>query len=399
MRWWRVGTLLALIGGVWYFNQFVVPSLPQPFTPTTTPTQDPAYHAEQADALFAAGKLEEAAAAYGQAIVLDPTRVEYHVALARIQVFAGNYEQALLAAQDAVLLDPNSAKAHAVRSWALAFDPERQEEAFAAAVQALQLDPNYALAHAYFAEILADRYSTDPTTNWEDAAHEARRALELAPSLVESHRAMGYVYEVTGNYDQAIAEYERALAIHPNLAMLYKHLGLNYARGLNDVQRAVEAYQKGIALDPDDAQLYSLTAQAYASAGEYGKASQYAEQAVELDATEPRYHGQLGLMYYHSQEYAAAISELVLATQGGTAQGADGLLVAVEPLPLDYGRSAEFYFTLGLALAKSGRCDQATPIFEAIRTKIPDDEIATFNAEEGLRMCQETTTAVAGGGA
>ncbi len=381
---WRVTLLLVLIGSIWYFYKYVVPTVPPPFLPTPTVTRSPVSFADEAEAMFAAGKLNDAVDTYRLAIQLDPTNLDYYVAMARIQVFAGRHEDALTLADNAVLLNPNSAKAHAVRGWALAFYPDRQDEALAAVVQALQLDPNNAQAHAYYAEILADQ------GKWEDAAFEARKAIELAPSSVEAHRALAYVLELTGNYAEAIGEYKAALAINSNLAMLYKAVGKNYALGLNDVDMATENYLKAITLDPEDPQVRSLMAQAYASVGEYGKASQYVEQAVELAPAEPKYRGQLGLMYYHNGEFAKAIQELILATQGGTAS--DGQ-TEVKPLELDYGRVAEYYYTLGLGLAKTNRCDQAEPVFQAVLAAVPNDEIAVFNSNEGLRLCREAVVA------
>jgi hypothetical protein len=90
-------------------------------------------------------------------------------------------------------------------------------------------------------------------------------------------------------------------------------------------------------------------------------------------------------MYYKNNQLAESIRELGLAVQGGSTE--DGTLV--EGLPLNYGIVAEFYAVYGLALAKSDRCDEAVPIFQAIRSGVPDDEINVYNAEQGLIICQE----------
>jgi hypothetical protein len=90
-------------------------------------------------------------------------------------------------------------------------------------------------------------------------------------------------------------------------------------------------------------------------------------------------------MYYKNVQFPEAIEQLTLAIRGGTLE--DG--TAVEGLPLDYGTVAEFYAIYGLALAKSNRCNEAVPIFQAIRSGVPDDEINVYNAEQGLILCQE----------
>jgi hypothetical protein len=76
-----------------------------------------------------------------------------------------------------------------------------------------------------------------------------------------------------------------------------------------------------------------------------------------------------------------------LAIRGGTSPEGD----FVEGLPLNNSdtRVLEYYYTYGLALAKLGVCADAVEIFKVILQAAPDDEIAVFNAEEGLVLCGE----------
>jgi hypothetical protein len=61
---------------------------------------------------------------------------------------------------------------------------------------------------------------------------------------------------------------------------------------------------------------------------------------------------------------------------------------AVQGIPLDYGRVEEYYWYYGFALARSNRCAEAVPVFQALLAGVPFDEIAVYNATEGLAMCQ-----------
>jgi len=81
-----------------------------------------------------------------------------------------------------------------------------------------------------------------------------------------------------------------------------------------------------------------------------------------------------------------AITHLRLSVRGGTTENG----VAVEGLPLEYGRVEEYYWYYGFALAARNRCGEAIPIFQALLTGVPDDEIAVYNANEGLARCQTT---------
>jgi len=91
-------------------------------------------------------------------------------------------------------------------------------------------------------------------------------------------------------------------------------------------------------------------------------------------------------MYYRSNDYGGAITELGLAVSGGVTP--DG--VAVEGLPLDYGKVAEYYWFYGFALARSNRCAEAVPIFRALLSGVPDYELAVDNARAGLDLCLES---------
>ncbi len=90
-------------------------------------------------------------------------------------------------------------------------------------------------------------------------------------------------------------------------------------------------------------------------------------------------------MFYHNNVFEEAIIQLELAIRGGQAD--EGVWVEGLPLNPAEGRVVEFYYTYGLALARQDRCGEAVPIFEALLRGVPEDEIAVFNAQEGLILC------------
>ena len=113
---------------------------------------------------------------------------------------------------------------------------------------------------------------------------------------------------------------------------------------------------------------------------------QYAEQAVRDDPTNAGLHGNLGVMYSKNNEIDDAIDHLGLAIQGGVTDDGD----IVEGLPLSYElRTIEIYSTYGLTLAREDQCGEAIPIFQTMLSVVPDNEIAVYNAETGLEICQE----------
>ena len=377
---WRILLLLALIGIALYFNQVVVPATPPLFMPTPTPTRSPQSFITDAEQFYNEGKLTQSIEAYKQAILADPNNPALYVTLARIQVFAGQYKEAITNTQNALLKNPNNPLAHAVQGWALSFTDE-DLAAEAAVKKALELDPNSALAHAFYAEILLNKGDLE---DFDQAAAESRRAKDLDPNLLEVHRARGLVLVSSGteNLDQAIQELKAAIAINDKIADLHLNLGFAYRlAGENDL--AVDELLAAYALSPTDSNIPTEIAFAYANEGQFGKASQYAEDAVKIDPTNPKMHGNLGIMYYRNSELDKAIPELALAVRGGTT--ADGAVV--EGQPLDYGKIAEYYWFYGFALAKNNRCAEAVPVFQALLTGVPDDELAVGNAQAGLELC------------
>jgi tetratricopeptide (TPR) repeat protein len=366
---WRIGFLLLLIGGALYLNQFIVPRLPPPFLPTPTATRSPASFAQEAQGLFREGKLAAAADAYNRAIRVDPSNADLHIALSRVQVFSRKYTEALESAQNALLLSPQNPMAWSVYGWVLDYLPGRVDEA------------KRAVRRRWSA--IRPRWPT-PTWpksadqgRWQDASTVARQALSAAPD--DEATAPGYVARAPPT---TIARSKRlAAAPFSNLATLY--ICRNY-RALEDVNNAVDNYLRATALDPANPEPYSSIARTYAGAGQFGKAAQYAEQAVSWNMLDPRLHGLLGVMYYHNNQFEKALPELNLAIAGGTTdQG------TVAGIPLDRGTIGEYYWTYGLALAKLDRCDEAVPLFRLVLAGIPDDELAAANATEGLVICKE----------
>ncbi len=312
---WRVLMLLVLIGIGVYFERVIVPTMPPPFVPEPTATQSPVAFVTEAQAQFQAGKLEQAEQAYARAIAVDPDEPAHYIELARLQVFMGKYEQAEENASNAILIDENSALGYAVLGWAMDFNG-KYVEALEKVQYALQLDPNLALAHAFKAEILMDV----SVANYEEALDAANSAVLLDSSLLETHRALGYVWESTGNYADAIESYQTAVGINPNLTLLHMSVGDMYL-AMGDTDNAIQSYTRASALSPTAVLPYRRLALSYARIGEFGKASQWAEEAMHMDPADPYLHGDLGRMYYNNNQILDAIRELGFAIHGGQMPG------------------------------------------------------------------------------
>jgi len=381
---WRLVLLVGLIGAALYINQVVVPATPPLFVPTATPTRSPESFVNQAEEFYKSGKISQAVKAYQDAIYSDPANPSNYVALARLQVINGDYEEAVTNCQNALLKNPNNPLAHAVMGWALGFQ-EKYGEAEIAVKKAMSLDANNALAYAYYAEILT---AQGDYTLYDKAAEASKKALDLGPNLMEAHRARGIVLLNTQNLEEALQEFQAAMTINKNIPDLNLYLGITY-KALGEYDQAQEALLAAYALNPTDTIALTELSRAFFGDGRFPQAAQYAEEAVKVDPSDPRLHGNLGIIYYKQEAFDKAIASLGLAVRGGTAE--DG--VQVEGIPLDYGRVEEYYWYYGFALARSNRCTEAVPVFQALLTGVPNDEIAIYNATEGLALCQQNLEA------
>ena len=380
-NWFRIVMLVLLIAGGLYLDRYVIPATPSFFEATPTATRPPEAYVTEAQTLFDSGKLNQSIQAYQQAISVKPNDPALYVALAQVQVFAGDYKDAQASAENALLLSPNNSMAHAMRAWALDFQGNTLD-AEASIKRALVLDSNNAVAHAFYAEILVDEgQETIPK-----AIDESNVAKALAPDTLITHRARGYVLEATANYEEAVREYQAAIAINGNIPDLHLQVGINYnALGIYD--QAVQEFTNANALNPADPMPDYLTSRTYSTVGEFAKARQYAQTAVQDEPTNPRYHGNLGVMDYHNALFADAVKELTLAVHGGITD--DGHTVEAIQLVPNAPRISEIYFTFALALAKVGRCGDTLQVAQTVQSLIPTDDIAMTNVNQAISNCQQ----------
>ena len=387
----RILFLFVLVGIGVYFSVFVVPVTQPLFIPTSTPTRAPESYITDALGLENQGKFTQAIDAYKQAMQADPKNPNVYVNLSRLLIYTGSYDEAINDAENALLLNQNNSLAQALRGYAKGLQGNYLE-AEGALQKAIDLDANNPIAYAYYTEVLVMEITDqkDALGALDKATQYSHTAQSLGPNLMETHRARGDLLEITSNYEEAIAEFQAAIAINPNIADLHLALGRNY-RNLQQYAKAIEEFNRANALNPFDPLADEYISRTYLANGEFPKAIQYAAAALKVSPIDPYLFGNLGVMYYHNKQYKEAVDPLRLAVRGGTTS--DGQ--AVQGLPLDYGRITEYYYTYGLALAKTGECTEALQISQLILTNVPNDEDAVYNAQQMPIICQELITGTA----
>ena len=149
--------------------------------------------------------------------------------------------------------------------------------------KAIELDPGYARAWAGLAytEAMAAQWIDRSPERLAAADDASRKALELAPDLAEAHAARGFTLSLNGDYDGAAAEFERALELEPqHYESLYLYGRARFAQGR--LEHAVELWRRAHDAQPDEFQSVALSAGILRKLGRVGEDRAAAARAVEL---------------------------------------------------------------------------------------------------------------------
>jgi tetratricopeptide (TPR) repeat protein len=413
------------------------------FMPTPTPTRTSLSYTMEAQAYFAAGKLDDPATdqdalgTYELATQVDPTNAQLWAELARIQAYSyamlstdndrlTRLQQALASADRAVELDPEDSTVRAIRAFVLDWNAssnlitQGQRDAYlnqaeSEAVRALQLDPNNVLALAFYAEVLVDQQK------WSQAQQFAEQAVARAPDSMDVHRVYATVLENVAEYRTSIEQYLAAAEITPNFTYLYLRVGYGYRNlALREPTTAGQLQQYTIALEyfdraanineqlgVRDPQPYIAIAKTYTQMGQAFVASRNAEKALEFDPTNSDTYGQLGMIYVQSKNYESALIALQCAVEGCTAKENtialdlvdQGLLtesVAVKPLPLTNTTVGYYYIRYGSVLAYlrqegDGSCEKSMALMAKLREAFPNDVDLLSNIQTNEELCNSLT--------
>ncbi len=421
--------VVLILGGIWLIRSVQTGVVKPLFLPTPTPTRFAQSYANEGEALFIAGILEDiknpdgkiekpgAITAYREAARVDPNNPRMWAELARVQTYSSamlvndelikaRLAQALESAQKAVEVGPDDSYAHAVLAFALdwsanpALMDEREVQrlltlAEGEAVRALQLDNANTLALAFYAEILVDQQQ------WTRGQQYIEQALQRDTSLMDVHRVHAYVLESQGYYDLAIEAYDKAIKITPNLTFLYLRAGANYRRLAfdspnEDVQR--QLYEKSLEYFAQTARIneqlgvqdpvpYLSIAKTYSQMGQFFIAIRNVQKTIEFQPDNPVFYGELGVLYHKNRNYETGILALKCAIRGCTPEescdgrggcGANDVAAPVPPSPLT--ASTYYYYDVyaaelaALSTPKKSYCDEALAVAAEIEASEFDND-------------------------
>ncbi len=197
----------------------------------------------------------------------------------------------------------------------LAKDEETDRQARANYELAVAADPNFALAHAGLSRVLSSIAASEASASelkslYTGAIAEARRAIELAPTLAEGHLALGYAL-FTGELDVRGAR--------PSYDMAYRYgrgdadIVLLYALYAVRARRFVEArtaIERALALDPLNPRTWRAAGSIDLASGRPKQAIGRYDKALQLNPAMSNAHALKGYALIQLKRWAEAKASL-----------------------------------------------------------------------------------------
>ena len=219
---------------------------------------------------------------------------------------------------------------------------------------------------------LGNSYSDIGDTDSSQMALEI--AVDINPSLAESHTNLGNIYLKKGWIKEAVKEYRAALEIKRDDAKTHNNLGNAYFQQewWND---AISEYSKSVNLDPNFIDAYKNLSSAYCRKEMYETAGSWLRQALSLEPEDAGLYKQLGDVYSQMGGYKEAIIQYEKA------------------LRLD-GDLAEAYYGLGFCCNKLGLFEEEIVAYKEALAIKPDMVAALVNLGGAYFAKQDYDTAI-----
>jgi serine/threonine-protein kinase len=259
-----------------------------------------------------------------EALRIDPQQPEVRMSLALMYEETGRPDEATEELKQVMLMQPRNDSAHLVLARLL-MNKGKWDDSAAEARTAIDLRPAYWRNHAQ----LGDTYWR--AGRLQEAAAAYQRLVELQPDSTRGYQRLGTALQTMGRYDEALDNYLKAVAIRPTAGTLSNMGTLYYWRG--DYAKAADAYQRAIQLVPNNPKYYVNLADAQIhlgrrpqAMGNYRHALQEANKLLAVNAQDTDILTSLALSQAKLGEVTAAQATVLKAL---TVNAQDGDLLFV----------------------------------------------------------------------
>jgi serine/threonine-protein kinase len=180
--------------------------------------------------------------------------------------------------------------------------------------QAIALDPQFALAHSMYAfhySQLANYGLLPVQTAMPIVRREARRALEIDPTLPDGHAMLGLVAALY-DYDwpEAGRRFEQAMQLEPVPSQVRRNYALCYLLPIGRYREAADECARALSDDPLNLMSRLRFAQCLRAAGQLEQAQKEQRRALELDESLWFSHFLIGLDHLLDGEHDDALHHI-----------------------------------------------------------------------------------------
>lgn len=333
--------------------------------------QDAEAQLNLANALRAAGRLEDAVACYRRVLALAPGLVDAHSNLGNALHALGQLDAALASYRKAFEIEPDGAEANSDLGTAL-LKLGMLQEAAVRFRRALEIKPNFALAHGNLG------YALQNLGRLREAEASLRRAVELAPDFAAAHTNLGNALRDLGRFDDAVASHRRALQILPRFAEANVNLG-NALRDLGQNDGALQCYRRALEIDPNLAVAHCNLGGALRELGRIGEAEASFRQALALKPDYAEAHSNLGVVLRTQNRLLEA--EASCRTARDINASLPAAIVLMAELRADQGRFAEAEALFRQAIAIEPDSAEAWAGICGLRKMTPNDSAWLIEAQ------------------
>ncbi|HTS16448.1 MAG TPA: tetratricopeptide repeat protein [Verrucomicrobiae bacterium] len=214
----------------------------------------------------------------------------------------------------------------------------------------------------------------------------ARRAVDFAPEMAETHMNLGIALTRANRIPEAIEELDRALEIKPDLAAAHHNLALALLQQ-GRVPEATAHWEQAVKLKPDYAEALCHLGIVLEKSGRFDEAAGRFEQALHIRPDYAEAHYNLGVTLVRVGRVAEAMAEWeeALRLQPDSAEAHTNLGVALEQAgKLEEARAhyeealriepdlIQARYNLGVVLSRLGRVPEAIEQYELVLKEQPD---------------------------
>ncbi|HZR06037.1 MAG TPA: tetratricopeptide repeat protein [Candidatus Udaeobacter sp.] len=234
--------------------------------------------------LFGKGQLDDAIAHYRTTLEMQPDFWDADYNLGNALLGKGQVDEAIFYCDKAVKMQPHDPDAQVALANTL-LQNRRIDEAIVHYQRAVAIRPDYFLARYGLAHALLEEGKFD------GAVEHSRAALLIQPNDADCHTVLAVALDEKGQSAEAIEHYQKALEISPQSVSALNNLAWVLATSSNaplrNGPRAIQfARQADQLTGGNNALVLRTLAAAYAEGGQFGKAIETAQAAMQLGRTQ-----------------------------------------------------------------------------------------------------------------